>query len=107
MLMILRIRAWSLKHLIISIAFPSSRGDCGELALHASEGANISSIVSSPHVGIDHFQILRIGQNILRQLCQLTPAPFASSFTMLPNGLVQLFSENILLVPDTLDQHKL
>ena len=47
------------------------------------------------------------GLDILRQSCELAFAAFASASTMLPNGLVQLFSENILEVPDTLDQHNL
>ena len=35
-----------------------------------------------------------------------TPAVFASASTMVPNGIVQLLSENIIEVPDTLDEYK-
>ena len=78
---------------------------CDELALHASEVASISPIIANSHA--EDFQILRVSLNILRQSCQLTPAAFASTSTMVPTGLVQLFSENILEVPDALDQLKL
>ena len=44
-----------LKHLIISITFSPFRGDCDELALHASEVANISLIISIPHTKVDPF----------------------------------------------------
>ena len=105
-LVFLRRRAWLLKHLIISVAFCSSRTNCDELVLHVTEVASISSIMSALHAGVVPFSDPKIFE-ILRQSCQLTHAAFASAFTMLPNGLVQLFSENILEVPDTLNQHKL
>ena len=75
--------------------------------MHAYKVASISSIISTPHTEVDPFSILMVSLNILRQSSQLTPAAFARASTMLPNGIVQLFSETILQVLDTLDQHEL
>ena len=106
--MLVYLRRWArlLKHLIILAIFCSSGGDCDDLALHASEEASISSLISSPHAKVDSFSD---SENVSRHLtwCQLTPAAFVRANTMLTNEQVQLFSENILAVPDNLDQHKL
>ena len=52
MLVFLRRRDWLLKQLVI---FCSSLDDFDELAMHASEVASISSIISTPHLGVDLF----------------------------------------------------
>ena len=95
-----------LKHLIISITFRSSRGDCDQLALHVSKVANMSSTISTPHAGVDSFLDSEDESRHSTSVVSTDFSAFASASKMLPDGFVQLFSENVLEVPGHLNQQK-